>query len=101
MIMRRRPLLRAAALAGGAYMAGRKTTERRAEEQAYAEQGGRVSQPEPQQAVRPAAQEHPGTGDEPAAVSVSDQVSELMRLHDQGMLTDEEFTAAKAKVLGI
>ena len=32
---------------------------------------------------------------------LSDQLSDIKRLHDQGMLTDEEFSAAKAKVLGI
>ena len=29
-----------------------------------------------------------------------DQLQQLSTLHDQGALTDEEFAAAKAKVLG-
>jgi putative oligomerization/nucleic acid binding protein len=98
MIMRRRPLLRAAAVAGGAYIAGKKAQDRRAGEQAYAEQDAGASEAVPQQAARPAT---PGTAAGPATKSVSDQVSELTKLHDQGMLTDDEFTAAKAKVLGI
>ncbi len=29
-----------------------------------------------------------------------DQLTQLSELHDQGVLTDDEFTAAKAKLLG-
>ena len=39
----------------------------------------------------------------PAAVAASDfieQLKELGKLHEQGVLTDEEFAAQKAKVLG-
>jgi Short C-terminal domain len=90
MIRRRRPLLRAAAVAGGAYIAGKKTANRQTEaQQADAAQEARISQLEQQQPERPAAS------------SVSDQLSQITRLHDQGILTDEEFSAAKAKVLGI
>jgi Short C-terminal domain len=97
MIMRRRPLLRAAAVAGGAYMAGKSTANRRAEqEQANAEQDTRIGQLEQQQAAPPAAAAAP-----PAAASLSDQLNELKTLHGQGVLTDEEFSAAKAKLIGI
>lgn len=34
-------------------------------------------------------------------LSPSDKISSLASLHDQGILTDEEFSAAKAKALGI
>jgi hypothetical protein len=109
MIRRRRPLLRAAAVAGGAYMAGKRTANRRAdEEQAYADQDARISQLEEQQAPPvPSAQVpaggHTGTGGtaESADASLSDQLDRLMNLHNQGMLTDQEFSAAKAKLLGI
>ncbi len=40
----------------------------------------------------------------PAAPAQDDQMAELTRLaqmHSAGILTDEEFTAAKAKALGI
>lgn len=109
MIMRRRPLLRAAAVAGGAYVAGKRTADRRAEEeQAYAQQDARITQLEQQQleqqqAAGPAATAahgSPGTAAGPASASVSDQLSQLVSLHDQGVLTDEEFSVAKAKVLG-
>ena len=92
MIMRRRPLLRAAAVAGGAYVAGKRTANRQAEQE--------------QQAAPPPAPATPGDAGtrpnaEPSAVSLSDQLNQLMDLHGQGVLTDEEFTAAKAKLLGI
>lgn len=93
MIMRRRPLLRAAAVAGGAYIAGKRVANRRAEDQ-------QVDSP-------PAPNEAATAGDtgtstaEPSAASISDQLNQLTDLHSQGTLTDEEFTAAKAKLLGI
>jgi hypothetical protein len=97
--------LRAAAVGGGAYVAGRRRAQRQAEEeQAYADQDARISQLEQQQAAPPAAPApdgQPGTAAGPAAPSLSEQVSDIKRLHDQGILTDEEFSAAKAKVLGL
>lgn len=105
MIRRRRPLLRAAAVTGGAYIAGKKTADRRAAaEQADVGQDARISQLEQQQAVPPAATAAAGPPDGgvgPASPSLSDQLGEITRLHDQGILTDEEFSAAKAKLLGI
>jgi hypothetical protein len=82
MVVRRRPLLRAAAV-GGAFAAGR-ASGRRAEESASAptNQDEQVSNPQANQ------------------VPVLDQLSRLTAMHDQGALSDEEFAAAKAKVLG-
>jgi hypothetical protein len=88
MVVRRRPLLRAAAV-GGTYAAGR-AAGRRAEERANTEAG----------------QDQPGAGSTVeqdnggGTVPVFDQLSQLTAMHDQGALTDEEFAAAKAKVLG-
>jgi hypothetical protein len=105
MIRRRRPILRAAAVGGGAYMVGKRNAQRQAgQEQAYADQDARISQLEQQQAPPPpppAAPAPPSAAAAPAAPSISDQLSAIKYLHDQGMLTDEEFSAAKAKVLGI
>jgi hypothetical protein len=109
MIRRRRPLLRAAAVAGGAYLAGKRTANQRAdEEQAYAEQDARISQLEQQQAPAAPSAQVPAEGRtgmggtaESADASLSDQLDRLMNLHSQGMLTDQEFSAAKAKLLGI
>jgi hypothetical protein len=92
-VVRRRPLLRAAAI-GGTYAAGR-AAGRRAQENAYAEasQDQRTSDP----GAGAAGEQGSQTGE---AVPVLDQLSQLTAMHDQGALTDEEFAAAKAKILG-
>ena len=87
----RRPLLRlatGAATAGIAYHAG----QRRAEQDAYNQQAAEAYQAT--QAPPPA----------PAAAAAPDTIAELerlSRLHESGALTDQEFTAAKARALGI
>jgi hypothetical protein len=94
MVVRRRPVMRAAAI-GGTFAAGR-AMGRRAEAQASTQeaQDQRISDVEAQQAQ---AQPAP----EPAqSSSVMDQLGQLATLHQQGALTDDEFAAAKAKVLG-
>jgi len=96
-LVRRRPLLRAAAV-GGTFAAGRAAGRRSAEQasaEAYQDQRitdleGRPDQPQTQAA--------PPEGAAPA--SAADQLSRLADLHQQGALTDEEFAAAKAKILG-
>ena len=87
----RRPLLRlaaGAATAGIAYRAG----QRRAEQDAYNQQAEAY---EATQAPPPPP---------PAAAPAPDTIAELerlSRLHESGALTDEEFTAAKARALGL
>jgi hypothetical protein len=101
-LVRRRPLLRAAAV-GGTFAAGR-AMGRRSEEPANAEayQNQRIADPEGQgqqgQQQMQAAQ--PAQGSDPGPASAADQLSQLATLHQQGALTDEEFAAAKAKILG-
>lgn len=100
MFRRRRPLLRAAAVGGGAYMAGKHVARRQGEQaQQDAYQDQRIGdleqqQPPPQQQAPPP----------PAAPSQSsamlDQLNQLAALHQQGVLTDDEFSAAKAKLFG-
>jgi uncharacterized membrane protein YdbT with pleckstrin-like domain len=41
-----------------------------------------------------------GGGPAPAAATTAEQLDTLSRLHDEGKLTDEEFQAQKAKLLG-
>ena len=96
MFARRRPLLRAAVVGGGAYAAGRHMG-RQAEQRDYAEadQNQRIDQVEQQQQYAP-----PPPQQAPAGPSMYDQLQQLSTLHDQGALTDEEFAAAKAKLLG-
>jgi hypothetical protein len=103
MFMRRRPLLRAAAVGGGAYIAGKRTAQRRAdEEQQAAYQDARISDLEQQQAPQQAPpQPPPAPAQAPSASSpMIDQLNQLAALHQQGVLTDDEFAAAKAKLFG-
>jgi outer membrane murein-binding lipoprotein Lpp len=99
MFMRRRPLLRAAVVGGGAYVAGKhmaRKADQRAADEAY--QDDRISQVEQQQA--PQQQAPPPDAAPAAAPSVADQLQQIAALHQQGVLSDDEFTAAKAKLLG-
>jgi membrane protease subunit (stomatin/prohibitin family) len=86
---RRRPLLRAAVVGGGAYAVGRSSANRSAQQAQQEQQAQQAQQAQqvPQQA--PAAED-----------SMSDQLNKLTSLHGQGALTDAEFSAAKAKLLG-
>jgi Short C-terminal domain len=98
MFARRRPLLRAAAVGGGAYIAGRRTAQRQAEQaQAAQEQDERISDLEAQQQVP--RQPTPEAAADAAPSPMLDQLNQLAALHQQGILSDEEFTAAKAKLL--
>ena len=100
MFRRRRPLLRAAAVGGGAYIAGKSVANRQAaQQQQQDEQDGRLDDLEQQQApATPAALDQPASAG--ATPSMADQLSQLATLHDQGALTDDEFAAAKARILG-
>jgi hypothetical protein len=97
-MLRRRPLLRAAAIGGGAYLAGKSVARRHAEQQDLdSQQDSRLRDLEQQQ--RDAGDPAPGA--QPTAQSsMSEQVSKLAELHKQGALSDAEFTAAKTKLLG-
>jgi Short C-terminal domain len=101
---RRRPLLRAAAVGGGAYMVGKHNANRQAEQAQYQQdQDDRISNLEAQQYQQPSSQQAP-PAPEPAAAPASspmlDQLNQLAALHQQGVLSDDEFAAAKAKLLG-
>lgn len=90
MIGRRRPLMRAAAIGGVAYM-GSKAGAAKANQQAAQAQAG----PAPAPAAAPA----PAPVAAPAQDRIT-QLKELASLHDTGVLTDEEFASEKAKILG-
>jgi hypothetical protein len=60
-------------------------------------QGQRWAQQEAQEAPQ---QQAPAAAPAPAAESVIDQLKELGELKSQGILTEEEFAAQKAKLLG-
>ncbi len=85
MLGRRRPLLRAAAVGGGAYAIGKRRARNQADEEA-------------QQVEEPA---QPDAAPAPAGLTDSalEELAKLGTLKDQGVLTQEEFDAQKAKIL--
>jgi hypothetical protein len=91
MFVRRRPLLRAAAVGGGAYMVGKRSAQRSATEDQ--QQESVQNQAVPQQAA-PVPQQPSGP------TSMSDQLKQLSDLHASGALSDDEFAAAKSRLLG-
>jgi Short C-terminal domain len=118
-MFRRRPLMRAAVVGGGAYIAGKHVANRQAEEAQYAadqdarisaleqqQPGGQYDQPPQYQQPPPQYQQPPPQSQQPpapaqdASSSMVDQLNKLAELHQQGVLTDDEFAAAKAKLLG-
>jgi hypothetical protein len=107
-MFRRRPLMRAAVVGGGAYMAGKHVARKQEEQAQYqAEQDARISDVEQQQqgyqqqAPPQYQQPPPPQAAAPAQSSpMIDQLNQLADLHQQGVLTDDEFTAAKAKLFG-
>lgn len=87
----RRQRRRRAAVIGGAAVAAKKhhdAKEARQEEEAAAD-----AQPDPGQTAEPTS----AGGLTPDAM---DQLKQLGELHDQGVLSEEEFEREKAKVLG-
>jgi hypothetical protein len=101
-MFRRRPLLRAAVVGGGAYVAGKHVARK---QQYQTEQDARISDLEQQQQyAQPAPSSPPAPAPTAAAApaaapSMLDQLNQLAALHQQGVLSDDEFTAAKAKLL--
>jgi len=100
MFRRRRPLLRAAAVGGGAYAFGKHRQRKAEEEQQAAYNAGQQSgyyegqQSAMAPAPPPAPARHGLTAED------TQRLGELGKLHDQGVLTDEEFATQKASILG-
>ena len=91
----RRPLMRVAAGAATATVAY-KAGQRRTQQNQYNDQAqaadAQTQAPPPQAAPAPAA---------PAPADSTAELERLAKLHESGALNDEEFTAAKAKLLGL
>jgi len=82
-----RGVARTAVVAGTATAVSNRVSKRQGER--WAEQEAPPQQPQAAQAPPP-----------PAAASTIDQLKELGELKSQGILTEEEFVAQKAKLLG-
>jgi hypothetical protein len=99
LMRRRRPLMRvagAAALGTVAYQSGKRHAQQ-AESNDQAQEAYAATQqlPPQQEYAAPAPAPAPAGGD------TTEQLSQLAQLHASGALSDEEFTAAKAKLLGL
>lgn len=85
-LRRRRPVLRAAAVGGGAYMMGKRHAERSAgEDQAQAQAAPAAAQPQ--------------TADGLSAQDM-ERLQQLAKLNQEGVLTDQELAEQKARILG-
>jgi hypothetical protein len=82
-----RGMARTAVVAGTATAVSNRVSRRQAQRWGYADQGAAYAEPEPTYAAAPA--------EDPIA-----KLKELAALKDQGILTEEEFAAQKAKILG-
>lgn len=91
--VRRAPLLRAAAIGGVAYMGAKAGTNRAQAQQAQAQQAQVQQQP-------PAAPPPPAPAEAAPSDDTVGQLQQLAQLHQAGALSDEEFAAAKARILG-
>jgi hypothetical protein len=81
-------IARTAVIAGTATAVSNRVSRRQGERWAQEEQSAYA---QPQYAEQAPA---------PAAESTLDQLTKLGQLHDSGVLTDDEFAAQKAKILG-
>lgn len=97
--VRRRPLLRAAVVGGAAYHAGKRVQEGRDEDY---DRDARIAELEQQQAAMTAqaAPAAPAPSAGPSDETIA-QLEKLGQLKAQGILTEEEFAAQKAKLLGL
>ena len=101
MFMRRRPLLGAAVIGGVAYHAGKVRQQNAYQED---EQNQAIADLQAQQAQQQQYQQAPPQYAPPAAApaaggGIAGQLTQLKGLLDSGVLTQEEFDAAKAKAL--
>jgi hypothetical protein len=102
LMRRRRPLMRvagAAAIGTVAYQSGKRHEQQaQVNDQAQTAYAATQQLPPQEQYVEAPA---PAPAPAPAADDTTEQLAQLAQLHSSGALSDEEFTAAKAKLLGI
>ena len=92
MMRRRRPLMRAAMVGGTAYAVGKHAQRSGDREQ---DQEARIQELEAQQYAQAPVAAPPGGG----PTDIAEKLTQLKSLADQGVLTPDEFAAAKAKLL--
>jgi hypothetical protein len=94
-----RGVARTAVVAGTATAVSNRVSRRQAERW---QRQGYYDEPEPQQQQyqQPPPQQYAPPPPEPEGPDPIEQLKQLGALHEQGILTDEEFAAQKAKILG-
>jgi|tagenome__1003787_1003787.scaffolds.fasta_scaffold20790117_1 hypothetical protein len=106
---RRRPLMRAAMIGGAGYVAGKHVEQGRQDDanrdqqiEDLQMQNAQMQQAQTQQAQMAAAPPPPPPAPSAGGMSSNtiEQLKQLGELHEQGILTDEEFAAQKKALLG-
>ena len=95
MLRRGRPLLRTAAVVGTAAAVSGGVAHH--QQQKYAAQDAEAEQ----EAMAQQAATQPPPVEAPAEPDLNVELTQLAQLHTDGILTDEEFSAKKAQILGI
>ena len=98
MFMRRRPLMAAAVVGGVAYHAGKSRAQASQQEDEQNQQIADLQAQQAQQQAQPQYAE-PAPAAPAAGGGITEQLTQLKGLVDSGVLSQEEFEAAKAKVL--
>jgi len=93
--MRRRAVVRTAAVGGAAYYAGKR---REGAAQREADQDAQIAAPAPAPSAPSAAPTAPSAA--PTMEDKIEQIKQLAQLHSDGILTDEEFSERKQAILG-
>jgi hypothetical protein len=89
-------MVKTAAVAGTASVVRGRVGRRQAEK--FADRDQSIAQNRAQGYAAGAQQ---AGGQQPAAADATAQIKQIAELHDQGILTDEEFAAKKKQLLGI
>jgi hypothetical protein len=98
-----RGMARTAVVAGTATAVSNRVSRRQAERWQQQDYAAQQQYAEPQYAAPPQQYAEPAPAPAPAgpAPNATAELERLANLRSQGMLTDDEFAAAKAKLLGI
>ena len=94
-------MARTAVIAGTATAVGNRVSRRQGNRWAQKDQAQYQQQQQPPPQYAQPVYAAPPPAPAPAADDVGAQLEKLAQLHTSGVLTDEEFAAGKAKILGI
>ena len=95
-----RGVARTAVIAGTASAVSNRVSRRQAQRWAQEDQAGYAQQGHAQEGYEQPAYAEPAAPPQAPATDTVEQLTKLGQLRDNGVLTDEEFQAEKAKILG-